>query len=175
MASRRLASTTNWASLGARMPGGKRREVYAAAKTSAETQMAKIVSSPAALPAIDWNMYNRLLPGVAMVDDFKAKYEAISVAYPVDAGNKLAVAADADAEIKAIAAEVVQEVDAKCAGSKKDIAFFGKLPAARSMTYEMYLELFPNASSVVPKEREQLEAELAEANAALEAHKSKKA
>merc|ERR1712241_397581 len=110
-------------------------------------------------------MYNRLLPGVAMVDDFKAKYEAISVAYPVDA----------DAEIKAIAAEVVQEVDAKCAGSKKDIAFFGKLPAARSTTYEMYLELFPNASSVVPKEREQLEAELAEANAALEAHKSKKA
>ena len=111
----------------------------------------------------------------SQVDDFKAKYEAISVAYPVDAGNKLAVAADADAEIKAIAAEVVQEVDAKCAGSKKDIAFFGKLPAARSMTYEMYLELFPNASSVVPKEREQLEAELAEANAALEAHKSKKA
>jgi len=175
MASRRLASTTNWASLGARMPGGKSREIYAAAKTSAETTMAKIVSSPAALPAIDWAMYSRLLPGVQMVDDFKAKYEAVEVAYPVDTGNKLAAAGAADASIKAIAAEVVHEVEAKCAGSKKDIGFFEKLPAARSMTYEMYLELFPNASSVVPKEREQLEAELADVTATLEAHKAKKA
>jgi hypothetical protein len=175
MAARRLASTTNWASLGARMPGGKSREVYAAAKISAETQMAKIVSSPAALPPIDWAMYSRLLPGVQMVDDFRAKYEAITVDYPVDAGNKLAVAAAADASVKAIAAEVVREVESKCAGSKKDIAFFEKLPAARSMTYEMYLELFPNASSVVPKEREQLEGELADVTAALDAHKAKKA
>merc|ERR1712168_1134320 len=98
-----------------------------------------------------------------MVDDFRAKYEAITVDYPDDAS------------VKAIAAEVVQEVESKCAGSKKDIAFFEKLPAARSMTYEMYLELFPNASSVVPKEREQLEDELADVTAALDAHKAKKA
>lgn len=175
MAARRLASTTNWASLGARMPGGNCREVYVAAKTSTESQMVKIISAPAALPAIDWNMYSRLLPGVAMVDDFKAKYESITVAYPVDAGSKLAVAAAADASVKNIAAEVVQEVDAKCAGSKKDIGFFEKLPVAQSMTYEMYLELFPNASAVVPKERDQLEAELADVNTALVAKKAMKA
>lgn len=175
MAARRLASTTNWASLGARMPGGKSREVFAAAKNSAETTMGKIASAPAALPKIDWDMYGRLLPGVNMVDAFRAQYEAIEVSYPVDAGNKLAVAAAADASVKVIAADVVKEVDAKCAGSKKDIAFFGNLPGARSMTYEMYLELFPNASSVVPKEREQLEAELADVTAALDTHKAKKA
>jgi len=175
MASRRLVSSTNWSALGARMPAGKSREIFAAAKNSAETQMSKIGSAPAALSAIDWNAYDRMLPGEAMVGDFRSKYESVTVPYPLDAANKTAVAAAADAAIKVAAAEVTAEVAAKCAGSKRDVAFFEKLPNARQMTHEMYLELFPNASSVVPKEREQLDAELAEVNVALEAHKAKKA
>jgi len=175
MAARRLASTTNWAALGVRMPAGKSREVFAAAKNSAETQMSRIGSSPAALPAIDWAAYGRMLPEVAMVDDFRAQYEALAVAYPQDAANKSAVASAADVAIKAAAAEVSAEVAAKCAGSKTDIAFFQKLPTAMQMTYEMYLELFPNAGNVAPKDREQLEAELAEVVAALHAHQAKKA
>jgi len=175
MAGRRLASTTNWASLGARMPAGGSREVFAAAKTSTEAQMARIAASPAALPAIDWAQYGRMLPGVAMVDDFRAKYEAIAVDYPVDVGAKLAAAAVADGAIKAAAAATVEEVAAKCAEQKKDVVFFEKLPSALSMTLEMYLELFPNAGAVEPKEREQLEAELAEVTATLEANKAKKA
>ena len=55
---------------------------------------------------------------------------------------------------------------------------FPSLPfstAALSMTYEMYLELFPNADSVVPKEREVMEAELAEINAQIADYQTKKA
>jgi hypothetical protein len=43
------------------------------------------------------------------------------------------------------------------------------------MTYEMYLELFPNAHLVVPKDRETLEAELAESSAAIAEYQAKKA
>merc|ERR1712133_116451 len=140
-----------------------------------KAQMMKIAASPAALPKIDFDTYKRMLPGVAMVDDFQAKYEALAIAYPVDAAGKTAAAGTADAAIKAAAAAIKAEVDDKCAGSKKDIAFFEKLPSALSMTYEMYLELFPNADSVVPKEREVMEAELAEINAQIADYQSKKA
>ena len=50
------------------------------------------------------------------VDDFRAQYEALAVAYPQDAANKSAVASAADVAIKAAAAEVSAEVAAKCAG-----------------------------------------------------------
>jgi len=157
------------------MPGGKSRELYVAAKTSTELQMTKIAASPASLPKIDWEQYKRILPGVAMVQEFQAGYEALDIPYPIDAANKLGDAVVADVSIKAVATEVSAEVDEKCADSKKDIAFFQKLPPALTMTYEMYLELFPNAHLVVPKERETLEAELAETSSAISEYQAKKA
>jgi len=175
MAARRATSSVNWSALGARMTGPGQRAVFSAAKTGMEAQMMKIAASPAALPKMDFEAYKRMLPGVAMVDDFQAQYEALSIAYPVDAVGKTAAAVAADGAIKAAATAVKAEVDDKCAGSKKDIAFFEKLPSALSMTYEMYLELFPNADSVVPKEREVMEAELAEINAQIADYQSKKA
>jgi len=175
MAARRATSSVNWSALGARMTGPSQRAVFSAAKTGMEAQMMKIAASPAALPKIDFDAYKRMLPGVAMVDDFQAKYEAVAVAYPVDAVGKAAAAESADAAIKAASSAVKAEVDDKCAGSKKDIAFFEKLPSALGMTYEMYLELFPHADKVVPKEREVLEAELAEVNAHIADYQAKKA
>jgi len=175
MAARRATSSVNWAALGARMTGPGQKAVFTAAKTGMEAQMMKIAASPAALPKIDFDTYKRMLPGVAMVDDFQAKYEALAIAYPVDAAGKTAAAGAADAAIKAAAAAVKAEVDDKCAGSKKDIAFFEKLPSALSMTYEMYLELFPHADKVAPKDRETMEAELADVNAHIAEYQAKKA
>jgi len=157
------------------MTGPGQRAVYSAAKTGMEAQMMKIAASPAALPKIDFDAYKRMLPGVAMIDEFQAQYEAVAVAYPVDSVGKAAAADSADAAIKGVATAVQAEVDDKCAGSKKDIAFFEKLPSALSMTYEMYLELFPHADKIVPKEREVLEAELAEVNAQIADYQAKKA
>jgi len=174
MAARRVASSTNWTALGARMTGGKGREVFAAAKTATEAQMARIASAPAAKKDIDWDLYKRLLPGDPMVEEFQAKYEALEVPYPADSANLSAAADATDAALKVLGKDVAAEVATKCAGSQKDIAFFQGLPTARQMTYEMYLELFPNASSVVPKDRETMEAELAEAGAALDALKAKR-
>ena len=45
--------------------------ILQAAKTGMEAQMMKIAASPAALPKIDFDTYKRMLPGVAMVDDFQ--------------------------------------------------------------------------------------------------------
>jgi hypothetical protein len=55
-------------------------------------------------------------------------YEALDIPYPIDTANKLGDAAIADVSIKAVATDVSAEVDEKCADSKKDIAFFQKLP-----------------------------------------------
>lgn len=175
MAARRASSSVNWSALGARMTGPGQRAVFSAAKTGMEGQMMKIAASPAALPKIDFDNYKRMLPGDPMIDQFQAQYEAVSIAYPVDSAGKAAAAVAADAAIKTAATAVTAEVDDKCAGSKKDIAFFEKLPSALSMTHEMYLELFPNADKVVPKEREGLEAELADVNAQISDYRAKKA
>merc|ERR1712121_280452 len=121
MAARRASSSVNWAALGARMTGPGQKAVFATAKNGMEAQMMKIAASPAALPKIDFDTYKRMLPGVSMVDDFQAKYEALAIAYPVDAVGKTAAAGAADAAIKAAAAAVKAEVEDKCAGSKKDI------------------------------------------------------
>ena len=45
--------------------------LFQAAKTGMEAQMMKIAASPAALPKIDFEAYKRMLPGVAMIDDFQ--------------------------------------------------------------------------------------------------------
>jgi len=111
-------------------------------------------------PTIDWNGYAQIIKGESdIVNDFKAKYAHIDIPYPNDVDNRMGAAERKDLQIKEIRDLVLKNVVDRTSANNKDRTFFRRLPEARSMTEEMYMEAFPQRAIVEPRSREQLEGE----------------
>jgi len=159
--SRRLTqSTIRWADLKARMPSRYARQLYDATEGAARKHMEAIASMEASKPSIDWNGYAKVIKGESdIVHEFKAKYAHIEIPYPDDVDNRMGAAERKDLQIKEIRDLVMKNVIDRTSANNKDRTFFRRLPEARSMTVEMYMEAFPQRDIVKPRSREQLEGE----------------
>merc|ERR1711978_448624 len=83
MAAKRVsASAINWAELSKKVPDGSRM-AFGALKTKNDASLRAINSLPDALPAMNWAAYEGRVSS-AILNDFKSKYEGLSVPYPAD-------------------------------------------------------------------------------------------
>merc|ERR1711892_502248 len=115
MAARITASAVDFAAVATKIGAGQ-KNAFLGLKNKVEGHMKTVNSLPAALPAIDFAAYSKVtVPG--MVDDFQAKYGALSIAYPGDQGTLAAIDAQS-VEAKASAA-------AFCAESSGRIGLIG--------------------------------------------------
>merc|ERR1712106_1006608 len=89
MAARITASAVDFAAVATKIGAGQ-KNAFLGLKNKVEGHMKTVNSLPAALPAIDFAAYSKVtVPG--MVDDFQAKYGALSIAYPGDQGTLAAI------------------------------------------------------------------------------------
>merc|ERR1719495_1956819 len=131
-------------------PWPKAKELYLVTESASRKHVEDIQAKQADLPAIDWDAYAKDVDG--RFGDAKAK----------------------DMEIKELKDEVLEEVRLRKESHDRDTTFFRNLPEARQMTYEMYLEAFPNSAKVVPKMRDETETALETVQANLDVFAKKR-
>jgi len=159
--SRRLTqSTIRWADLKARMPTGMAKQLYDATEGAARKHVEAISSMNPNKPSIDWERYAQDIKDSDIVHDMKAKYNHIEIPYPKDVENRMGAAEAKHVQIKEIRDLVHSNIAMKTSENNKDCTFFRRLPEARSMTWEMYLEAFPQRDKVEPRTRDKLEGEI---------------
>lgn len=166
---RRLAqSTIEWTELKRRMtPSGDMqkqlgdpKQLFDNVHGAAKKQMERIAALDAEKPKIDWESYARIIKGNSdIVHDLKAKYEHLDIPYPEDVEGRYGQAQAKDHQIKEVRDQVLAQVAKSTKECDRDRTFFRRLPQARSVTEEMYMELFPRRAEVEPREREKLEEE----------------
>jgi len=143
------------------MPSRLARKLFDETEGAARKHQEKIASLDAGKPAIDWESYSRVIKGESdIVHDLKAKYNHISIPYPNDVENRMGAAEAKDVEIKEVRDLILSQVSDRTMDNEKDRAFFYRLPEARCMTEEMYMEAFPQRERVQPRDREQFEDEI---------------
>ena len=100
--------------------------------------MRVVTSLPAALPAIDFASYGKVsVPG--MVDNFQAKYAALSIPYPADQGTLAAIDAQG-VEQKAAAAAFCAASVARIADIKVELSKWENMQPVETMNREEALE-----------------------------------
>jgi len=175
------------------MPSEKARKLYDATEGAAKKHMEKISELPAEKPIIDWEAYSKLIKSHSdIIHEFKAKYNHLVahpgdcedkakeienktiIPYPDDSDNRMGAAEAKDMEIKEIRDLVLEDVRTRTEQFNKERTFFRRLPGARSMTEEMYMEAFPRRAEVKPREREKLESEIEVANHELDVFEKKR-
>lgn len=166
---RRLAqSTIEWTDLKRRMTPsvdtqkqlGDPKQLFDSVHGAAKKQMERIAALDVEKPKIDWESYARIIKGNSdIVHDLKAKYEHLDVPYPEDFEGRYGQAHAKDLQIKEVRDQVLDQVAKSTKECDKDRTFFRRLPQARSVTEEMYMELFPRRAEVEPRDREKLEEE----------------
>jgi len=105
-----------------------------ALKGKVEGHLRAVNSLPAALPAIDFALYNKVsVPG--MVSTFQKKYEALQIPYPSDQGAYKAIDQQA-VEQKAAYEKFCADSNAKIAELKKDIAKWEAMKPVEEMNIE---------------------------------------
>jgi len=157
------------------MPSKKARQVYDATEGASRKHLDAISSLPAEKHVIDWDAYSKVIKGDSdVVHDLKAKYQHIAIPYPEDTHNRMGDAVAADINIKKIRDDVLDGVAQRTDQHEKDRTFFRRLPQARSMTEEMYMEAFPNRDQVKPRDRDEYEGELETVNHELKIFEKKR-
>lgn len=143
----------------------KARPLFEATEGAAKKHLEKINSLPSEKHPIDWEAYSKVIKAHSdVVHDLKAKYEHMTIPYPNDYYNRMGAAEAEDLKIKKVRDKVLKQVADNSELLNKDRTFFRRLPQARSMTEEMYMEAFPNRHEVEPRSREKLEDEIETVN-----------
>merc|ERR1711892_336852 len=133
MAARITASAVDFAAVATKIGAGQ-KNAFLGLKNKVEGHMKTVNSLPAALPAIDFAAYSKVtVPG--MVDDFQAKYGALSIAYPGDQGTLAAIDAQS-VEAKASAAAFCAESSGRIGEIKLELAKWEAMALAEEMNFE---------------------------------------
>ena len=108
----------------------------------------RIVSSlPAALPAIDFASYGKVtVPG--MVDNFEAKYAALTIPYPSDQGSLAAIDAQG-VEQKAAAAAFCADSAARIVDIKVELSKWEAMQPIETMNREEALDAGLLGTSII--------------------------
>merc|ERR1712127_341197 len=90
MAARISASVVDFAALAAKIPA-EQKVAFGAHQNKVHGHLRKVNSLPATAPAIDFDAYKSKITVPGMVDNFAAKYAALSIPYPGDQGTLAAI------------------------------------------------------------------------------------
>merc|ERR1712173_15220 len=141
MAAKRVASSSvNWAEFAKKIPAAQKPS-FNALKTKQDGYVRVIGSLPENLPAIDWAVYQGKV-SATMVDDFKKKYEALTVPYPKDTVSAQ-IAAEA-VEQKAAYDKFVAESNVRVAAISTELAKWESMMPLEEMTKEEAMHAVPH-------------------------------
>ncbi|KAJ8246253.1 hypothetical protein GJAV_G00265510 [Gymnothorax javanicus] len=141
MAGRRAAlKAIDWMAFAERVPPNQ-RAMFNGLKTRSDAIAAKLRSLPEKPAAIDWNFYKSAVANVAMVEEFQAKFSALSIPEPVDTETSKIDAQEQEANKSALA--YIEESKARITAYERQLEKFRNMIPFDQMTIEDLNETFP--------------------------------
>ncbi|XP_069677934.1 ATP synthase subunit d, mitochondrial [Periplaneta americana] len=141
MAARRITqSAINWSALAERVPENQ-KGFFSAFKAKSDGYLRRMMANPETPPAINWEYYRTNVPLAGMVDDFKKKYEALSIPYPTDT-----VTPEIEQQAKEVEKEIqqfIKESNTRIAEYEAEISRLKSLIPFEQMTLEDFKDAYP--------------------------------